>query len=154
MEDNKSKKRKVGNDESVALKGKPLPSSIIVNFLDSEGVRAGPPMELPTSTSLKQLEILVNSLLGHEYEEKNIVPYAFYINGIEVEESLEVTVSKDDNLQQQSFEEAITISYQPLSVFKVRPVTRCVESLTGHSEAILHVSYSPDGEFIHDQFVS
>lgn len=40
----------------------------------------------------------------------------------------------------------MTISYQPLSVFKVRPVTRCVETMPGHTDAVLHVSYSPDGK--------
>jgi ribosome assembly protein 4 len=32
-----------------------------------------------------------------------------------------------------------------LAVFRVRPVTRCTDTLPGHTEAVLHVSYSPDG---------
>ena len=31
-------------------------------------------------------------------------------------------------------------------MFRVRPVTRCSDTLQGHSEAILHVSFSPDGK--------
>ena len=31
-------------------------------------------------------------------------------------------------------------------MFRVRPVTRCVETMPGHTDAVLHVSYSPDGK--------
>jgi ribosome assembly protein 4 len=44
-----------------------------------------------------------------------------------------------------SYETALTISYQPLSVYRVRPVTRCVETMPGHTDAVLVVAYSPDG---------
>lgn len=42
-------------------------------------------------------------------------------------------------------EDVLSIVYQPQAVFKVRSVSRCVSSLEGHSEAILAVSFSPDG---------
>ncbi|RHZ33228.1 hypothetical protein DYB31_006961 [Aphanomyces astaci] len=45
-----------------------------------------------------------------------------------------------------STEAALTITFQPLAVFRVRPVTRCTDTLQGHSEAILHVRFSPDGK--------
>lgn len=44
-----------------------------------------------------------------------------------------------------STETSLTITCQPLAVFRVRPVTRCGETLPGHSDGVLHVSYSPDG---------
>lgn len=47
-------------------------------------------------------------------------------------------ISKEKNF---SYENILSITYQPLSVFKVRPVTRCVETMPGHTEAVLHVSY-------------
>ena len=40
------------------------------------------------------------------------------------------------------------MSYQPLAVFRVRPVTRCTSTMPGHTEAVLHVSYSPDGSML------
>jgi ribosome assembly protein 4 len=46
----------------------------------------------------------------------------------------------------QLFETTLNISFQPLSVFRVRPVTRCAETMSGHTDAVLHVSYSPDGK--------
>jgi ribosome assembly protein 4 len=42
-------------------------------------------------------------------------------------------------------EEDIVITYQPDSLFTVRPVTRISSSLEGHKEAILDVAFSPNG---------
>lgn len=118
------------------------PSSIICSFISSEGNRAGPPIDLPSITSSKQLEQLINSLLSNTES----LPYAFYINDIEVIDSVSDTLLKlAVDGKQQSYESTLTITFQPLSVFRVRPVTRCTETMPGHTEAILHVSYSPDG---------
>ena len=50
--------------------------------------------------------------------------------------------SKKEN----NFEEALCIVYEPLALYRVRPVTRCIETMTGHTDAVLHVSYSPCGQ--------
>ncbi|KAL7533072.1 hypothetical protein ACHAXR_005027 [Thalassiosira sp. AJA248-18] len=50
--------------------------------------------------------------------------------------------------QHVSTEQTLELTYQPLALFKVRPVTRCTDTLPGHTEAILHVSYSPDGKHL------
>ncbi|EGF76854.1 hypothetical protein BATDEDRAFT_30824 [Batrachochytrium dendrobatidis JAM81] len=42
----------------------------------------------------------------------------------------------------------LTIQYQPQAVFKVRTVSRCTASLTGHTESILSVCFSPDGKLL------
>ena len=47
--------------------------------------------------------------------------------------------------QGKSTESTLTILYQPLAVFKVQSISRCTSSLTGHTEAILSVAFSPDG---------
>jgi ribosome assembly protein 4 len=124
-------------------KEKALPSSILINFMDKDMNRTGPTINLPIDTTNKQLEILINSLLGNNAENDTIVPYAFYVHDKEVDISLKASIL-ESNIA--SYEENITISYQPLSVYKVRPVTRCTETMTGHAEAILHLSYSPDGK--------
>ena len=36
--------------------------------------------------------------------------------------------------------------YQPQAVFRVRPVARCTASMSGHSDAVLSVNFSPDGK--------
>lgn len=47
-----------------------------------------------------------------------------------------------------STEAVLRVSYQPLAVFRVRPVTRCTSTMPGHTEAVLQVSYSPDGSML------
>lgn len=119
-----------------------MPSSLVVRFEDGEKNRTGPPVEIPAGSSLKQLETLINALLENE----DSLPYGFYINDVEVVSSVEDTITQlIDSNKGPSFEEALTVSYQPLSVYRVRPVTRCSETMPGHTDAVLHVSYSPDG---------
>ena len=50
--------------------------------------------------------------------------------------------------QQASTENALTIVYQPQAIFRVRPVTRCMSDLPGHSEAVLAVAFSPCGSML------
>jgi ribosome assembly protein 4 len=70
------------------------------------------------------------------------------VNDMEITSSLEDTIELllADSPQSISYEEALVISYQPLSLYRVRPVTRCVETMPGHTDAVIHVSYSPNGQ--------
>lgn len=137
-----------GKEATVSKKAKKnvveIPSSIIINFTNSDGARAGPPIDIPVASTSKQLELLVNSLLSNE----NTLPYAFYVNDMEVTSNLVETLQQIQETENKfsSFEDTLNIFYQPLSVFRVRPVTRCVETMPGHTDAVLHVSYSPDGK--------
>ena len=65
-----------------------LPSSLLVKFLSNDGTRLGPPIDIPTTSTSKQLEQLINSLL--ENDEQN--PYAFYVKDYEVTDSLHDTL--------------------------------------------------------------
>lgn len=49
---------------------------------------------------------------------------------------------------QVSVETALCIVYQPQAIFRVRPVSRCTASMPGHAEAVLAVSFSPDGRHL------
>jgi ribosome assembly protein 4 len=139
----KAKKMKVESSSNKSKSKKALPSSMIVNFLNQDQQFAGTPVDVSIDVTIKQLELLVNSLL----ENDTPTPYAFYINDIELTNSLKETIEQlqADN-KEISLEETLTISYQPLSVFRVRPVTRCSETMPGHTDSVLHVSYSPDGK--------
>jgi ribosome assembly protein 4 len=111
--------------------------------LNGEGQRAGSQVDLSVDSTSKQLELLVNSLLTNEEQ----LPYAFYIDDFEVSSSLRETLKElSESGNKKSFEETLNIVYQPLSVFRVRPVTRCLETMPGHTDAVIHVSYSPDGK--------
>lgn len=125
-----------------------LPSSMMVTFKNPEGEQAGGQIDIPLESNVKQLEALVNSL----QENTDPTPYAFYVNDVEVTDNVGDTLRQlmeeyeAEGKEALSLEETLHISFRPLSVFRVRPVTRCIETLPGHSDAVLHVSFSPDGK--------
>lgn len=71
-------------------------------------------------------------------------PFLFFINEEEVKQSLDKTI----DLRTADTEAVIDIVYQPQAVFKVRPVTRCTSSMPGHSEAVVSLNFSPDGQHL------
>jgi ribosome assembly protein 4 len=136
-----------------------FPSNVVVQFQNRQGDELASPMDVPTASSVDDLQALVHSLLleGDHDESKDQtkrIPYSFYAtlqrdNG--VTDEVEITHSILDFLkehQKVSTEVTLQLTYQPLAVFKVRPVTRCTSTMPGHTEAILHVSYSPDGQHL------
>jgi len=84
-------------------------------------------------------KLLNEHILKNEEE----LPYSFFVNEEEVVSDLLEVLAKQD---EENEEEVLKIVYQPQAVFKVRSITRCVSSMEGHSEAILAVSFSPDGK--------
>ena len=111
-----------------------------VQFQTMDGSDTGPRLELGTDTTQQQLEEVLNVLL--ENTEKT--PYAFYINAAEIMSNLHELFQA----QQLSTESTLEIKYEPLSVFRVHPVTRCTHTMPGHLDAVLCVSFSPDGQHL------
>ncbi|CAM9760754.1 unnamed protein product [Choristocarpus tenellus] len=128
------------DDEGCGTKDVVAPSSMIVQFTSLDGESKGPQIDVPLGSTPLQMEELVNQLLENDGK----VPYTFYVKDTEVIESLERTVA-DLGI---STEAVLRVVYQPLAVFRVRPVTRCTSTMPGHTEAVLHVSYSPDGSLL------
>jgi len=118
--------------EAMAVDGQAL-----VQFVDPDGNQAGPELDVPLGSTKAQLTTLLNKLL--ENEEEN--PYSFHLDDIEIATNLVSTFSK---LASKTTERVLKIVYYPLAVFRVRPVTRCTSSLSGHTEAVLCVAFSPD----------
>eukprot|EP00947_MAST-08B_sp_MAST-8B-sp1_P002866 g2866.t1 len=128
------------DEESKAALASEGPSSMIVQFQAMDGDTAGPQIDVAMDTTAAQMEVIVNELLQNDEK----VPYAFYVDDDEMMSDLRTIM----RAQKRSTERALTIRYQPLSVFRVRTVTRCTHTLPGHAEAILHVSFSPDGNML------
>ena len=129
-----------------------LPSSLVIQFQNREGTTVGGQMDVPTESDVDALGSLVHAIL-HENEENGEdkrIPYSFYAKVLRngVEDDLEVTTTLAAFIREHkiSTEQILELTYQPLAVFRVRPVTRCTDTMPGHTEAILHVSYSPDGK--------
>lgn len=147
------KRYKKADDEN-ALQDDALPSSLVVQFQNREGDEVGGHIDVPTDSDVDALGCLVHAIL-YENDEKNDdkkIPYSFYAKVVRngVEDDLEVTTTIAAFIKEHkiSTEQVLSLTYQPLAVFRVRPVTRCTDTMPGHTEAILHVSYSPDGKHL------
>ena len=144
-----------GEDENDAT----LPSNVVVQFKNKEGEELGNLIDVPTNSDIDAMSALVHSLLNTENDEEDessskqsnsVTPYSFYAKILKngVLDDVEVTSTLANLIKEYnvSTEDVISLTYQPLAVFKVRPVTRCTDTIPAHTEAVLHVSYSPDGE--------
>lgn len=116
----------------------PTGPTVVVRFQDDSGEVLGSSLNVPASINCEQLKNLVNTLLKAEEE----LPYSFFVDDTEIVKSLDVDIIEK---LKKSTEEALTITYQPQAVFRVRAISRCSSSLSGHGEAILNVQFSPDG---------
>eukprot|EP00271_Cylindrocystis_brebissonii_P008451 TRINITY_DN22761_c0_g1_i1.p1 TRINITY_DN22761_c0_g1~~TRINITY_DN22761_c0_g1_i1.p1 ORF type:complete len:469 (+),score=58.03 TRINITY_DN22761_c0_g1_i1:208-1614(+) len=113
-------------------------NNVICQLADPEGQPLGSQLDLPQDVGPKELDTLLNSLL--QAEER--LPYAFYIDEVELVEALGEHLLKHNV----SVEKVLQIVCQPQAVFRIRPVTRCSATIPGHAEAVLTVAFSPDGQ--------
>ena len=134
-----------------------LPSSVVVQFKNREGEEIGDLIDIPTDSNVDVMSNLIHSLLNPSDDDNDNIsskttPYSFYAkimrNGIEDDVEVVSTLANLITEYGISTEEVIALTYHPLAVFRVRPVTRCTDTMPGHTEAILHVSYSPDGRHL------
>jgi len=111
----------------------------LVQFVDPDGNQAGPELDVPLGSTKEQLVTLLNKLLENEEE----LPYSFHLEDSEIVSTLAASFNKLA-AGKMSTERVLNIIYYPLAVFRVRPVTRCTSSLSGHTEAVLCAAFSPD----------
>ncbi|KAK1259214.1 hypothetical protein QJS04_geneDACA010205 [Acorus gramineus] len=119
--------------------------SACCQFLDPEGEVLGASIYLPLNAGPAQLQEIVNTLLKNEER----LPYSFYISDqeltIQLGNYLQKNKGKWDSFVVVSVEKTLSIVYQPQAIFRIRPVNRCSATIAGHAEAVLSVSFSPDG---------
>ncbi|CAJ0845945.1 7442_t:CDS:10 [Entrophospora sp. SA101] len=111
---------------------------LLAQLKSVDGEITGPPLSLPVDITPEQLELLVNQLLNNDEH----LPYSFSVDDKEITTTLFNDIIK---ALKRSTEDILTIVYQPQAIFKVRAITRCTSTLSGHTGAILSVSFSPDG---------
>ena len=111
---------------------------VLAQFKSPEGENSGPPLNLPSNVTPDQLQLLLNTLLKNEEP----LPYSFFVD------DKEITTNLLHDVISRSPEDVFVIVYQPQAIFRVRSVTRCTSTLTGHTEAILSVSFSPCGNYL------
>ena len=113
----------------------------------------GKPVEIPLTINIRQLNSVVNGLaqaqqtLTNNYNNHHeLIPYSFYIDDIEIKESLENYFQQQTN--RQIFEKILNIVCVPKARFQVIPVERCTATIEGHLEAITVLQFSPNGKFL------
>uniref|UniRef100_A0A1A9WN04 NLE domain-containing protein n=1 Tax=Glossina brevipalpis TaxID=37001 RepID=A0A1A9WN04_9MUSC len=114
------------------------PQTVQARLISDSGEEAGPPIDLPANVTAEQLGLICNALLRNEES----TPYLFFIGDEEIKKTLEATL----DLRSIDTEDIVNIVYQPQSIFKVRPVTRCTSSMPGHAEAVISIGFSPNGQ--------
>jgi len=113
---------------------------LLCRFKSETGEITGDMMDLPLNCTVQQLTLICNAIL----QQDEPVPYVFFVNDKEISQ----TLHKALELNTINTEGVIDIIYQQQAVFKVRPVTRCTASMPGHAEAVISVSFSPDGKHL------
>eukprot|EP00092_Neocalanus_flemingeri_P024068 GFUD01026108.1.p1 GENE.GFUD01026108.1~~GFUD01026108.1.p1 ORF type:complete len:493 (+),score=112.93 GFUD01026108.1:94-1572(+) len=117
-------------------------TEISVQFVSEAGEAPFPPFEVPKDISPEKLLLILRAFLSEE-DEKN-TPYLFFVNNHEVSSSLSETL----RTQVVDYESTLQVVYQPQAVFRVRGVSRCTSSLSGHGEPVVTALFSPDGRHL------
>lgn len=120
-----------------------MTQTILAQFKTESGESKGAQVELPTNLRPSDLQAICDALLQTPAEKR--VPYIFFVNGSHITDTIATTKDEDDKVIALDHERVIEIVYAPQAVFKVEPVTRCISSMSGHGEAIVSASFSPDG---------
>ena len=124
-----------------------IPTQIITKFISMEGIELKNEESLTNELTLPtEITILdLNKLLNEKLNNKEFQIYQFYINDIEIKNNIKETIKKIENF---SSENIYKIIYCPESLFKVKPLTRGGTILEGHSDSILTVQFSPNGNLL------
>lgn len=108
----------------------PAVKEIFAQFQNTEGANVGPPLSIPLSTTQAQLDALINQILSKD----EILPYSFFVDDVEIINSLERDISVDRAASGKgtvSSESVINIKFAPQAIFRVHPVSRCSSTLPG-----------------------
>ena len=120
-----------------------MAETILAQFKTESGEEKGAQVELPVNLRPHDLQDICDALLQTSPEDR--VPYMFFVKGSHVTNTLATIKDENDQVIPLEQERVLEIVFAPQAVFRVEPVSRCVSSMSGHGEAIVSVSYSPDG---------
>ncbi|CAF3699972.1 unnamed protein product [Rotaria socialis] len=123
--------------------------AILSQFQLENGSLLGGPVEIPLTVNIRQLNSVANGLVQAQQtstDSSDIIPYSFYVDDIEIKESLEKYFEEQTN--QQAFEKTLNITCVPKARFQVIPVERCTATIEGHLEAITALQFSPNGKLL------
>jgi len=128
--------------------------SIRIQFVDQgTGKSAGPAVAIDVQqATVKNLENLLNTLQAKDPSDRT--PYRFFFSqrrpdaGNDEAEADVLDIDRDiySSILKpglKTTEDNIVLQYAPQAIFRVRPVSRCSASISGHGESILAATFSP-----------
>jgi ribosome assembly protein 4 len=161
----KARRTQIVESEEVAAAEVDL-GRVMCQLVDEHGAPTGAQVLLPLAATPDQLVQLLGTVLDEAAESDT--PYAFFVGGEQITTTVAEQLHKQQKeewlaqklkegrrvrfgeIDKQEFiapeETVLDITYRPQAVFRVRAVSRCAATLDGHSEAVLVVSFSPDGK--------
>ncbi|TKA80398.1 hypothetical protein B0A55_01893 [Friedmanniomyces simplex] len=141
----KRQRREENERAAVAIEVPTIPTGLQrIQFRDADtGAAQGPVVSVALADlAPKNLSLLLNSLLGHT-DPNDRLPYRFYNplgDGGEFSQEQIIKAYLDGTA---TTELQLNIPCRAEAVFKVKAVTRCSASVSGHGEAILTAAFSP-----------
>ncbi|XYA01755.1 ribosome assembly [Meyerozyma guilliermondii] len=137
----KKQKKEAQKVRDVDIVPADLPHVMIKFQASDTGDSVGGSLRVPGGITEKQLEQLLNQLLG----EDEAVPYTFAVvdgdKTVDVKDNLYSSILKP---KIKTTEDFLTMVYTPRAVFKVRPVTRSSNAIAGHGSTILCCQFAPN----------
>lgn len=126
---------------------RPPPSgNVRIRFVDpATNEQVGSTVSIPLAqATTKNLNVLVNSLKGLD-DATDRIPYRFFLrqepsssmSTLPLADGAELHAAVPDT------ENEVSLEIRPQAVFKVRPVSRCSASISGHGQVILAAQFSP-----------
>ncbi|WFD01906.1 ribosome assembly [Malassezia obtusa] len=144
-------------------------SSVLVQFQSGQDDSLlGTTLSLPASAGQAEMSKLVNQLRqqlkkpDEDEEEDEEIPYTFHVllapspeapsqpTRINITDSLHESVLQSAIAKRLgiSSEDSLTVVFEPQAVFRVRAVSRCSSTLSGHASPILCCAFSPTGQLL------
>lgn len=112
---------------------------IMAQLVTDTGEALAETLELPEDTTGADLQEVLQTFRATDPDDIS-VKYSFFIGTTEVRGSLQQAVEAAAI----STETTVIITCRPLALFAVKPVSRSVATLEGHTEGVLDVSFNPD----------
>ncbi|KAF2098959.1 WD40 repeat-like protein [Rhizodiscina lignyota] len=125
----------------------PPPSgNVRVRFVDrATNEQVGSTVAIPLAqATTKNLNVLLNSLKGLD-DAAERVPHRFFVRRESTAGVSTQAIADGSDLHGavENTEEEISLEYEPQAVFRVRAVSRCSASISGHGQVILAAQFSP-----------
>ncbi|KAF7489069.1 Notchless -like protein 1 [Sarcoptes scabiei] len=114
--------------------------TVLVQFKTTNNVKIGSPLDIPIDIDADGLQLICDTLNPDEDK----TPYMFFIKDSEIKTTLRNAIDSFAKNEIQ-MELCLEIICAAQAIFRVESVTRCSSSISGHTDAIVSIAFSPDG---------